>query len=80
MTFQNCFQKVGSQWCSIRIVPQVTHLNRPLSFLRRKKVNFIDRGDGMPKSPNATPMDFGIWGILKRRLQKRNINSVIGLK
>ena len=34
----------------------------------------------MPKSPDAAPMDFGIWGILKRRLQKRNINTLLGLK
>jgi len=51
-----------------------------LQFLKKEKVNFIDRDEWMPKSPDAAPMDFGIWGILKRRLQKRNVNSVIGLK
>ena len=34
----------------------------------------------MPKSPDAAPMDFGIWGILKRRLQKRTVNTITGLK
>ncbi|KAH3699830.1 hypothetical protein DPMN_074792 [Dreissena polymorpha] len=34
----------------------------------------------MPQSPYVAPMDFGIWRILKLRLQKRNLNSVIGLK
>ena len=43
-------------------------------------MNFIDRDEWMPKSPDAAPMDFGIWGILKRRLHKRNVTSVIGLK
>ncbi|KAH3810675.1 hypothetical protein DPMN_139070 [Dreissena polymorpha] len=31
----------------------------------------------MPKYPDAAQMDYGIWGILKCRLQKRNVNSVI---
>ena len=34
----------------------------------------------MTKSLDATPMDFGIWGILKRRLQKHNVNTLLGLK
>ena len=51
-----------------------------LQFLKKEKVNFIDRDEWMPKSPDAAPLDFGIWGILKRRLQKRNVNSVKGLK
>jgi hypothetical protein len=34
----------------------------------------------MPKSSDAAPMDFGIWGVLKRRLQKRQINMLVGLK
>ena len=32
----------------------------------------------MPKSPDAAP--FGVWGILKRCLQKRNVNTLLGLK
>jgi hypothetical protein len=31
----------------------------------------------MPRLPDAAPMDFGIWGVLKRRLQ---INTFVGLK
>ncbi|KAH3878467.1 hypothetical protein DPMN_002362 [Dreissena polymorpha] len=50
-----------------------------LQFLKKEKVNFIDRDECVPKSPDAAPMDFGILGILKRCLQKRNVNSVIGL-
>ncbi|KAH3804413.1 hypothetical protein DPMN_132698 [Dreissena polymorpha] len=34
----------------------------------------------MPKSLDAAQMDFGIWGILKRRLQNRHVNSLSGLK
>ena len=31
-------------------------------------------------SPDCAPMDYGIWGILKRRLQKRSIYTLNGLK
>ncbi|KAH3792134.1 hypothetical protein DPMN_145625 [Dreissena polymorpha] len=53
-----------------------------LQFLKKEKVNLIDRDEWMPKYPDAAPMDFGmiLWGIIKRRLQKRNVNFVIGLK
>jgi hypothetical protein len=34
----------------------------------------------MQKSLDAAPMDFGIWGILKRQLQKRKIYTLRGLK
>ena len=34
----------------------------------------------MPKSPDAAPMDFGIWSILKRRLQRLKIYTMTGLK
>ncbi|KAH3897496.1 hypothetical protein DPMN_021684 [Dreissena polymorpha] len=50
-----------------------------LQFIKKEKVNFIDRDEWVPKFPDAAPMDFGIWGILKRRLQKRHVNSVIVL-
>ena len=32
----------------------------------------------MPKSPGVAAIDFGVWGILKRRLQKRYVNSFLG--
>ncbi|KAH3696719.1 hypothetical protein DPMN_084195 [Dreissena polymorpha] len=50
-----------------------------LQFRKRRKVKFIDLDEWVPKSPDATPINFGIWGILKRRLKKRNVNSIIGL-
>lgn len=51
-----------------------------LKFLKDNKVKFVKPEEWMPKSPDAAPMDFGIWGILKRRLQKRTINTLRGLK
>ena len=51
-----------------------------IQFLKKINVNFIDKEKWLPKSPGAAPMDFGIWGILKRCLQKRNANTLLGLK
>ena len=51
-----------------------------IKFLKNNNVNFIEKEEWMPKSPDAAPMDFGIWGILKRHLQKRNVNTLLGLK
>ena len=51
-----------------------------IQFLKNNNMNFIDKEEWMPKSSDAAPMDFGIRGILKRRLQKRNVNTLIGLK
>ena len=51
-----------------------------LNFLDSRNINYISPDEWMPKSPDAAPMDFGIWGILKRWLQKRRIRSLLGLK
>ena len=51
-----------------------------IQFLKNNNMNFIDKKEWMPKSPDATPMDFGIEEILKCRLQKQNVNTLIGLK
>lgn len=51
-----------------------------LDFLKQKGVNFITPAEWMPKSPDAAPMDFSIWGILKRRLQKHKLRTLKGLK
>jgi hypothetical protein len=49
-------------------------------FFKERKVKYVSPEEWMPKSPNAAPMDFGILGILKRRLQKRKIYTLSGLK
>ena len=41
-----------------------------IRYLDYRKVNFIKREESMPKSPDAAPIDFGIWGIFSRGLQK----------
>ena len=51
-----------------------------IHFLKNNKVHFIDKEEWLPKSLDGAPMDFGISGILKRCLQKRNVNNFLGLK
>ena len=34
-----------------------------LTYMRQQKINFITPEEWMPKSPDAAPMDFAIWGI-----------------
>ena len=51
-----------------------------IAFLNKRKVKYIAAAERMPKSLDAALMDFSIWGILKRRLQKRKLYTLIGLK
>lgn len=34
----------------------------------------------MPNSPDADPCDYFLWGYLKSKLNKRNVNTINGLK
>ena len=51
-----------------------------INYLKSRPVSFVTPDEWMPKSPDAALMDYGIWGILKRKLHKRNINTIGGLK
>ena len=53
---------------------------KTLDFLQKRQVQYITPSEWMPKSPDCAPMDYGIWGILKRRLQKCSIYTLNGLK
>ena len=54
--------------------------NHTIQYLKDNHFKVITTGDGMPKSPNAVQIYYGIWGILKRRLPKRTVNFLTGLK
>lgn len=45
-----------------------------IDFLKKHKVSYVTS-----KSPDAAPIDFGIWGVLKCRLQKCKIFTTTGL-
>jgi hypothetical protein len=54
-----------------------TNFETPCSFVSYK---FCNAEEWMPKSHHAAQMDFAIWGILKRRLQKRKLYILAALK
>ena len=51
-----------------------------LEFLKSSKINFITPEEWIPKSPDAAPMDYFVWGFLKNRLRKKNIKDTADLK
>lgn len=51
-----------------------------LAYLLQQKINFVTPEEWMPESPDAASMDFAILGIIKRRLQKRKLYTLAGLK
>ncbi|RWS26341.1 uncharacterized protein B4U80_07228 [Leptotrombidium deliense] len=53
---------------------------KTLNFLRQRQVSFITPSQWMPSSPDAAPMDFFVWGYIKRRLQHENISTIKALK
>ena len=55
-------------------------VKQAIDFLNKSKGKFITLVGWMPESPDAAPMDFSNWSILKRRLQKRKVYTMTGLK
>lgn len=51
-----------------------------IEFLVQNKVNFIREEDWIPCSPDAAPMDFGIWGYMKNKLKFKKVRTLNGLK
>jgi len=51
-----------------------------LAYLKENKIKVITPEEWLPKSPDAAPMDYSIWGILKQRARKHNVSTLNGLK
>ncbi|CAF3321268.1 unnamed protein product [Rotaria sp. Silwood2] len=51
-----------------------------LSYMKEKKIQVITPTEWLPKSPDAAPMDYSIWGILKERVRKHKVSTLNGLK
>lgn len=49
-----------------------------LNFL--KKIKFISPQEWLPKSPDCAPMDYFVWGYLKRQLWKYKASNIQELK
>jgi hypothetical protein len=53
---------------------------KTIAFLNASKINYVKPEEWMPKSPDAAPMDYSIWGYLKQRLNKQKIETLSELK
>ena len=51
-----------------------------INFLMDKGIKFITPEQWTPMSPDASPMDYFVWGYLKQKLWSRKVNSLEGLK
>ena len=47
-----------------------------IGYLNDCKINFVKPDQWLPNSPDAAPMDFGIWAHLKTQLNKAEIKSL----
>ncbi len=43
-------------------------------------INYVKPEEWMPKSPDAAPMDYSVWGYLKQQLNKQKIETLSQLK
>jgi hypothetical protein len=53
---------------------------KTIDFLNKAKINYVKPEQWMPKSPDAAPMDYAVWGYLKQRLNKHEIETLDDLK
>jgi len=51
-----------------------------LAYLKEQKIPVITLEEWLSKSPDATPVDYSIWGILKERVRKHKVSTLNGLK
>lgn len=55
-----------------------THtLKKTIDFMNESMMNYVKPEEWMPKSPDAAPMDYAIWGCLKQRLNKQSIETFV---
>lgn len=50
------------------------------TFLQREAPNFITKDQWPPHSPDANPMDYGIWGALVEKVYRRRSATIADLK
>lgn len=53
---------------------------KTINFLNQSKISFIKPEEWMPKSPDAAPMDYAVWGYLKQRLNRHPIQTLDELR
>ncbi len=53
---------------------------KTIAFLNASGINYVKPEEWMPKSPDAAPMDYSVWGYLKQQLNKQKIETLSQLK
>lgn len=51
-----------------------------LNYLDLLKIPFITPDQWMPSSPDCAPCDYWLWGYIKKKLNKRRVRTIRGLK
>lgn len=51
-----------------------------INYLNENSIKFITKDQWIPKSPDAAPMDYYVWGWMKNRIRKREIKTKEELK
>lgn len=51
-----------------------------IKYIKSKKINFLRPSDWPPNSPDLAPCDFFLWGYLKKRLNRKKVTTIDGLK
>ena len=53
---------------------------KTITYMKEHNIQVITPDEWLPKSPDAAPMDYSIWGIMKERVQKHKVSTLNGLK
>ena len=51
-----------------------------ISYMKEHNINVIMPHERLPKSPDAAPMDYSIWGVMEERVRKHKVSTLKGLK
>ena len=53
-----------------------------ISYMKEHNINIImpHECEWLPKSPDAAPMDYSIWSVMKERVRKYKVSTLKGLK
>ena len=53
---------------------------KTITYMKEHNIQVITPDEWLPKSLDAAPMDYSIWGIMKERVRKHNVSTLNGLK
>ncbi|KAF2890751.1 hypothetical protein ILUMI_15422, partial [Ignelater luminosus] len=57
-----------------------SHISKITTEFMKGKLKFISQEKWMPKSPDAAPMDYFVWGYMKQQLWRTKAKDVAALK